>query len=148
MNDLCLHSVVGWFMSGLGLKLPQPAIAPKDEVEVNCVNTWIIVVSFLHLVFCIDPNQLLHLLFLFPPSVCNSSSTERWVEASVTYSYFPVVIEKNFSCHSSRLSPVDLYLFSQRNRNRNISLKTRGSFTSLILLWICVISGALWFFPP
>ncbi|CAB1423462.1 unnamed protein product [Pleuronectes platessa] len=32
-TDSKVSHVVGWFMSGLGLKLPQPAIAPKDEME-------------------------------------------------------------------------------------------------------------------
>lgn len=30
-----VHSVVGWFVSGLGLKLPQPAIQPKNDTEVS-----------------------------------------------------------------------------------------------------------------
>ena len=33
--NLSLHSVVGWFVSGLGLKMPQPAIPAKDDAEVS-----------------------------------------------------------------------------------------------------------------
>lgn len=36
--SLCVDSVVGWFVSGLGLKLPQPATATKDDVQVSFGN--------------------------------------------------------------------------------------------------------------
>ncbi|XP_026166987.1 cyclic nucleotide-gated cation channel beta-1 [Mastacembelus armatus] len=32
-TDSKASSVVGWFVSGLGLKMPQPAIQPKDDAE-------------------------------------------------------------------------------------------------------------------
>lgn len=32
--SLSLHSMVGWFMAGLGLKIPQLAVQTKDDAQV------------------------------------------------------------------------------------------------------------------
>ncbi|AWP08848.1 putative cyclic nucleotide-gated cation channel beta-1-like [Scophthalmus maximus] len=36
-TDSKVSSVVGWFVSGLGLKIPQPAIAPRDDTDAAVV---------------------------------------------------------------------------------------------------------------